>query len=106
MKLRLRPELSDTHRPWPVPKRPWIMVQTWSNLLFAHWPIDPDLLRPDIPVQNSTRHVPRHSVARCGAIRLSALRFRGIPEIGPVSNFTKSTCAPTSLSAASPASSS
>ena len=34
------------HRPWPVPDRPWLMAQTWSNLLFAHWRVDPGELRP------------------------------------------------------------
>jgi len=29
--------------------RPWIMRQTWRNLLFAHWPLAPAVLRPLIP---------------------------------------------------------
>jgi hypothetical protein len=37
------------HRPWPLPDRPWIMRQTWHDLLFAHWPIDPALLHSRIP---------------------------------------------------------
>jgi uncharacterized protein len=28
------------HRPWPLPARPWVMKQSWVDLLFAHWPID------------------------------------------------------------------
>jgi uncharacterized protein YqjF (DUF2071 family) len=36
-------------RPWPVPERPWAMAQTWHDLLFAHWPVDPGMLRPSIP---------------------------------------------------------
>ncbi len=28
-----------------------IMHQTWQNLLFLHWPIDPALLRPHIPMR-------------------------------------------------------
>lgn len=39
----------DAHRPWPSPTRPWIMSQTWSNLLFAHWPVSHDALRAHIP---------------------------------------------------------
>jgi uncharacterized protein len=32
--------LSTTeHRPWPVPKSPWVMTQRWNDLLFAHWPL-------------------------------------------------------------------
>jgi uncharacterized protein YqjF (DUF2071 family) len=37
------------HRPWPLPRSPWIMGQRWSNLLFAHWPVSPDVLRPLVP---------------------------------------------------------
>src|SRR5207245_983471 len=36
------------HRPWPPPQRPWTMGQTWEDLLFAHWRVDPELLRPRI----------------------------------------------------------
>jgi uncharacterized protein YqjF (DUF2071 family) len=42
--------LSETaHRPWPMPDSPWIMRQTWHDLLFAHWPIDVAALRPLVP---------------------------------------------------------
>jgi len=37
------------HRPWPLPNRPWLMAQTWHNLLFAHWPLPPELIAPLIP---------------------------------------------------------
>jgi uncharacterized protein YqjF (DUF2071 family) len=29
------------HRPWPMPPGRWLMTQTWHDLLFAHWPVDP-----------------------------------------------------------------
>jgi len=29
--------------------RPWILVQTWKNLLFAHWPVSAAQLRPLVP---------------------------------------------------------
>lgn len=43
--------LSHTsHRPFPLPShRPWMMAQSWGDLLFAHWPVKPDVLRPLIP---------------------------------------------------------
>jgi uncharacterized protein YqjF (DUF2071 family) len=37
------------HRPWPMPDEPWIMTQTWHDLLFAHWPVDADHLRDHVP---------------------------------------------------------
>jgi uncharacterized protein YqjF (DUF2071 family) len=37
------------HRPWAVPDRPWVMGQTWVDLLFAHWPVDAAALRRVVP---------------------------------------------------------
>ena len=39
------------HRPWPVPSSPWIMRQTWQDLLFAHWVADEAELRALVPKQ-------------------------------------------------------
>lgn len=30
-------------------KKPWVMAQTWRDLVFLHWPIAPDALRPFVP---------------------------------------------------------
>lgn len=38
-----------TDRVWDVPNQPWVMRMTWSELLFAHWPVDPMLLLPMLP---------------------------------------------------------
>jgi uncharacterized protein YqjF (DUF2071 family) len=37
------------HRLWPLPGRPWIMTQSWHDLLFAHWPVDADAVRKRVP---------------------------------------------------------
>jgi uncharacterized protein len=37
------------HRPWPLPDWPWVMTQTWHDLLFAHWPVDTRQLGAQIP---------------------------------------------------------
>src|SRR3954447_16623502 len=37
------------HRPWPLPRGPWVMGQTWVDLLFAHWAVRPGDLRPLVP---------------------------------------------------------
>ena|SRR5436305_10477289 len=37
------------HRPFPLPAGPWIMTQIWHELLFAHWPLVPAILRPLVP---------------------------------------------------------
>src|SRR5688572_14256597 len=37
------------HRPWPLPDGPWIMTQSWHDLLFAHWPVDARLVQERLP---------------------------------------------------------
>jgi uncharacterized protein YqjF (DUF2071 family) len=37
------------HRPWPLPASPWLMTQSWHDLLFAHWPVDAEALRQRMP---------------------------------------------------------
>jgi len=39
----------QAHRPWPLPDRPWVMTQTWHDLLFAHWSVEAALLRSRVP---------------------------------------------------------
>lgn len=43
-----------SHRPYELPSRPWAMMQTWSKLLFAHWPVRAEelqkLIPPSLPV--------------------------------------------------------
>src|ERR687890_878612 len=37
------------HRPYPVSVGPWAMGMTWLDLLFMHWPVDAEVLRPLVP---------------------------------------------------------
>ena len=37
------------HRPWPMPRRPWVMTQSWHDLLFAHWRVDVSEVRRVVP---------------------------------------------------------
>ncbi|MFN8446320.1 MAG: DUF2071 domain-containing protein [Caldilineaceae bacterium] len=41
--------LETSHRPWPKPTSPWIMAQSWLDLLFAHWPIPVQTMRALVP---------------------------------------------------------
>ena len=40
---------STAHRPWPMPDGPWLMTQTWNDLLFAHWRVDRAEMRRAVP---------------------------------------------------------
>jgi uncharacterized protein YqjF (DUF2071 family) len=37
------------HRPFPLPRGPWVMGQSWIDLLFAHWAVPESALRPAVP---------------------------------------------------------
>jgi uncharacterized protein YqjF (DUF2071 family) len=37
------------HRPYPVSAGSWAMGMTWLDLLFMHWPVDAEALRPLVP---------------------------------------------------------
>jgi uncharacterized protein YqjF (DUF2071 family) len=43
--------LETAHRPIAMPSAQWFMKQTWHDLLFAHWPLPPDKIRPLVPQQ-------------------------------------------------------
>lgn len=48
--LHQRAVLSETrHRPWSLPEGSWLMGQTWVDLLFAHWRVPEEALRPVVP---------------------------------------------------------
>src|SRR4051794_11071808 len=47
---RQRASLRRTdHRPFPLAPGPWVMGQTWIDLLFAHWPVPEETLRRAVP---------------------------------------------------------
>ena len=46
----LKEALNETeHRPYPLPKGPWVVRMRWRDLLFMHWSVPESLLRPLIP---------------------------------------------------------
>lgn len=39
-----------SHRPWPIRHdAPWVMTQSWHDLLFAHWRVNPKAVRARVP---------------------------------------------------------
>lgn len=42
--------LNETaHRPWPLPRTPWVLSMRWHDLVFLHWPVAASVIRPLIP---------------------------------------------------------
>lgn len=76
-----------SHRPWPLPAGPWVMAQTWHDLLFAHWPIPVAALRPHIPAQLEIDTFEGQAWLAVVPFRMSGVRVRAAPALPWLSNF-------------------
>jgi uncharacterized protein len=85
---RQRAALRETaHRPWPLPERPWVMGQTWYDLLFAHWAIAPEALRPLVPPPLALDLRDERAWLGITPFRVGGLRSRGTPPLPWLSRF-------------------
>jgi uncharacterized protein YqjF (DUF2071 family) len=75
------------HRPWPLPRRPWIMAQSWHDLLFAHWPLPVAQLRALIPPQLAIDTFDREAWIAVVPFRMSGVRLRWTPPMPWLSGF-------------------
>lgn len=75
------------HRPWPLPRAPWIVRQTWHDLLFAHWPLTPAVLRPLVPSALSLDLFDGRAWLGVVPFRMSAVTARGLPPLPGLSAF-------------------
>src|SRR5262245_59579189 len=67
------------HRPWPLPSGPWVIEQTWQDVLFAHWPLDFDAVRARVPAVLELDTFEGQTWVSVAAFRIDAFRTRGIP---------------------------
>jgi uncharacterized protein len=75
------------HRPWPVPERAWTMGQTWEDLLFAHWRVDPGELAGLLPDPLELETFDGSAWLGVTPFRMSGLRARGWLPIPGASSF-------------------
>src|SRR5438477_3264168 len=66
---------------------PWTMAQTWHDLLFAHWPVSPDLLEPLVPRGVEVDTCEGSAWLGLVAFRLSGIRLRGLPQVPFLAGF-------------------
>ena len=75
------------HRPWPLPSSPWVMFQRWTNLLFAHWPIPPSVMRKLVPEFLTVDTFDGSSWVAVTPFRITGLRPRFLPPLPGLSSF-------------------
>src|SRR6185295_10305455 len=77
------------HRPWPIPNRPWVMTQTWNDLLFAHWTIDPVALRPKVPAAFELDLYDGAAWMAVVPFFMTNVSPRGVPSLPRISEFAE-----------------
>lgn len=70
-----------------LPRGPWIMAQRWSNLLFAHWPVDEKALRRVVPNALPLDTFDGTAWLSIASFHLSNLRPRWLPPLPWISAF-------------------
>ncbi|GAC1377958.1 MAG: DUF2071 domain-containing protein [Ktedonobacteraceae bacterium] len=86
--MNARAILQDiAHRLSPLPTGPWVMTQIWHELLFAHWPIAPNKLRPLVPPVFKLDTFEREAWVGVVPFHMSNVRPRGLPAVQKLSQF-------------------
>jgi uncharacterized protein YqjF (DUF2071 family) len=75
------------HRPWPMPQRPWLMTQTWHDLLFAHWRVEPAALAGIVPPQFPLDLFGGEAWVGVVPFRMTNVAPRGVPSLPWISEF-------------------
>ena len=75
------------HRPWPLPRGRWSWRQSWRDLLFAHWPVPAELIRPHVPPGLVVQEFDGTSWIAVVPFRMAGVMRRPLPDLPWVSAF-------------------
>lgn len=78
---------NDAHWPWPAPARQWAQRQTWHELLFAHWPIEPDVIAARLPSGLTLDTFDGKAWLGVVPFWMSGVHPRGVPSMPWISRF-------------------
>jgi uncharacterized protein len=82
--------LAETaHRAWPPPPGPWLQAQTWRDLLFAHWSLDPEVLGSAVPAELPLDTFDGRAWIAVTPFEVSGLRLRGTWPVPGLSRFAE-----------------
>jgi uncharacterized protein YqjF (DUF2071 family) len=76
-----------SHRPWELPRRPWMLAMRWHDLLFMHWPVPHAALRPLIPPAVALDTFDGTAWVGVVPFRMTGVRPRGLPALPWMSAF-------------------
>jgi uncharacterized protein YqjF (DUF2071 family) len=75
------------HRPYPAPSGPWAMGMSWRDLLFMHWPVEADALRPLVPPSLSIDTFDGNAWLGVVPFAMVGVRPHFVPAVPGLSNF-------------------
>jgi uncharacterized protein YqjF (DUF2071 family) len=75
------------HRPFPLPDGPWVMEQTWHDLLFAHWAVDAEQVRALVPRELDLDLRDGKAWVAVTPFWMSGVKPRGFPALPWLSRF-------------------
>jgi uncharacterized protein len=75
------------NRPWSPPAEPWVMGQTWRDLLFAHWALPPEAVARILPPALALDTFDGRAWIGVTPFEVSGLRPRGGPPMPLISRF-------------------
>jgi uncharacterized protein len=75
------------HRPWSLPRKPWVQGQGWQRLLFIHYRVSADSLARLIPEGLSVETFDRSAWLGVTPFQLTGLRAEGTPPLPWLSSF-------------------
>ena len=70
-----------------MPDAPWVMTQTWHDLLFAHWPVDAEALRSKVPSEFDVDVFDGTAWLGIVPFHMTNVAPRGIPSLPWISEF-------------------
>ncbi|MFC3747960.1 YqjF family protein [Paenibacillus sp. GCM10012306] len=76
-----------SHRPFPLPKGPWMMKQGWNKVLFAHWPVSEASVSPFIPPGLELQQWEGRPWISVVPFQMDPLLVRGLPPLPFVHTF-------------------
>ncbi len=77
------------HRPWAMPTHRWRWRQSWCDLLFAHWPVAADAIRPFVPDALEVQEFDGTSWIGVVPFRMSGVMRRPWPDVPYLSAFAE-----------------
>lgn len=84
----MHPLLRHTdHRPVRLPSGPWIMLQRWHDLLFAHWPVPAPKLRTLVPSPLELDLFRDQAYVAVAPFHMSGIRARFLPAFPGLTQF-------------------